>query len=56
MREVLPGDRLDIRADLKSWKRGIAKGSAQCKVENKVVSSAEMLITIPEIFTQYLPK
>tara|TARA_Y100001968_G_C19333826_1_gene705719 strand:- start:573 stop:1034 length:462 start_codon:yes stop_codon:yes gene_type:complete len=56
MREVLPGDRLDIRADLKSWKRGIAKGAAKCMVDDQVVSSAEMMITIPEIFTQYLPK
>ncbi len=56
MKEVVPGDRLDIRAELTSWKRGIARGNAICKVDNVIVSSANMLITIPDIFTQYLPK
>jgi len=55
-REVLPGDRLDIKAELKSWKRGIANGNAECRVDNKVVSKADMTITIPEIMTLYLPK
>ena len=55
-REVVPGDRLDIHAELKSWKRGIAKGHAICYVDKQLVSQAEMMITIPEIFTRYLPK
>ena len=55
-KEVLPGDRLDIKADLISWKRGIAKGKAICSVNNEIVSSAEMIITIPEILNKYLPK
>ena len=55
-KEVLPGDRLDIKADLISWRRGIAKGKAICTVNDQIVSSADMIITIPEIFTQYLPK
>tara|TARA_Y100001968_G_C19413728_1_gene747785 strand:- start:1329 stop:1790 length:462 start_codon:yes stop_codon:yes gene_type:complete len=54
-KEVLPGDRLDIKADLISWKRGLAKGKAICTVEDIPVSSAEMLITIPEILKDYLP-
>ena len=53
--EVLPGDRLEIFAKLNSWKRGIAKGEAICKVENVEVSSAFMTITIPEILKAYLP-
>ena len=55
-KEVLPGDRLDINACLLSWKRGIAKGRAICTVDGVEVSSADMLITIPEIFTSFLPK
>ena len=54
-REVFPGDRLDIKAELHSWKRGIAKGSAICRVDSTVVSTAIMLITIPEILKKYLP-
>jgi len=53
--EVKPGDRLDIHANLLSWKRGIGKGNAICTVDGIKVSSASMMITIPEIFTSYLP-
>ena len=55
-KEVLPGDRLDIDARLLSWKRGIAKGRAICTVDSVEVSSADMLITIPDIFTSFLPR
>ena len=55
MKEVLPGDRLDIRADLLSWKRGLAKGKAICTVDKIAVSEASMTITIPEILKSYLP-
>ena len=55
-REVIPGDRLEIYAKIKSWKRGICKGEAKCTVENIVVSRAEMMITIPEILTSFLPQ
>lgn len=55
-KEVLPGDRLDIRAEIKSWKRGVCAGSARCFVGSDLVSEAEMLITIPEILQSYLPK
>ena len=55
-KEVLPGDRLDIEADLISWKRGIAKGKAICRVKGEIVSSADMLITIPEILNEFLPR
>ena len=55
MEEVLPGDKLVIKADLESWKRGIARGKAICFVEEKIVSTAKMIITIPEILKEYLP-
>ncbi|WP_269622651.1 3-hydroxyacyl-ACP dehydratase FabZ [Prochlorococcus marinus] len=54
-KEVLPGDRLDIKAELISWKRGIGKGRGICTVEGVEVSSADMTITIPEILERYLP-
>ena len=55
-KEVLPGDRMDIKADLLSWKRGIAKGKAICSVDGIEVSNAEMMITIPEILEEFLPR
>tara|TARA_B100000212_G_C27171082_1_gene446095 strand:+ start:80 stop:541 length:462 start_codon:yes stop_codon:yes gene_type:complete len=56
MREVLPGDRLNIRAELISWKRGIGKGKAICSVDETPVSQADMMITIPDILKSYLPE
>ena len=55
-KEVKPGDRMDINTKVISWKRGICIGYAVCKVKDDEVSNAEMKITIPEIFTKYLPK
>ncbi len=55
-KEVRPGDKLFIRAEIGSWKRGICRGSASCFVESEKVSDASMMITIPEIFEEFLPK
>lgn len=55
-KEVVPGDRLMLDATLKSWKRGVAKGEVVATVDQERVSKAEMMITIPEIFTAYLPR
>lgn len=55
-REILPGETLLIRADVHSWKRGIAKGAAEGHVNNELACSAEMIITIPEILKEYRPK
>lgn len=55
-KEVLPGDKLDIEARVRSWKRGLCKGFAVCKVGETVVSDAEMVITIPELLESFLPR
>ena len=55
-REVLPGERLDIHTEILSWKRGICKGKGIARVGEEVACEAEMMITIPEILEQYLPK
>ena len=54
-REVVPGDRLNIEAELFYWKRGLAKGRAVCTVDDLEVSNADMMITIPDLMKQYLP-
>lgn len=53
---VLPGDRLDIEAELTSWKRGIGIGPARGYVDGKLVCEAEFKICIPEIMQQYTPR
>ena len=55
-KEVLPGDRLEIEVQVLSWSRGIVRGRGVAKTSNEVACEADMVITIPEILEQYLPK
>lgn len=55
-KEVLPGQSLVIEAEVISWRRGICKGIAKGYTDGEVACEAEMLITIPDILDQYLPK
>lgn len=55
-KEVLPGQKFEIKTKVKSWKRGICKGYGQGIVDGKIACEATMTITIPEILEKYLPK
>jgi len=55
-KELTPGMRLDINTEIISWKRGICKGYGTISVDGEEACNADMLITIPEILEQYLPK
>lgn len=55
-KEVVPGDCLRIEAFVDSWRRGICKGHAYGYTNGEIACEAKMLITIPEIMEQYLPR
>ena len=55
-KEVLPGEQLVIEANIISWRRGICKGRAIGYTHGEVTCEADMLITIPDILDQYIPK
>jgi len=55
-KEVLPSDRLDIETKVISWKRGLLKGVGIGYTNGTVACESEMVITLPEILEQYLPK
>ena len=55
-KEVLPGEQLVIEANIISWRRGICKGRAIGYTNGEVACEADMLITIPDILDQYIPK
>ena len=55
-KEVLPGECLQIEAYVDSWRRGICKGHAIGYTHGGVACEADMMITIPEILEQFLPK
>jgi 3-hydroxyacyl-[acyl-carrier-protein] dehydratase len=55
-KEVLPGEQFVIEAKVISWKRGICIGKAVGYTNGEVACKADMMITIPEILEEYLPK
>ncbi len=55
-KEVLPGEKLVIETEVISWKRGIAKGKGIAYTNGEVACEADMMISIPDILKQYLPK
>lgn len=55
-RKIIPGDRLDIVAELKSYKRGVAMGSSTGYVNGELACSAELVIAIPDVLNKYKPK
>jgi 3-hydroxyacyl-[acyl-carrier-protein] dehydratase len=54
-KKIVPGNRLDIRAELISYRRGVAKGTSVGYVNGELACSAELLIAIPDILNQFIP-
>lgn len=54
-REIRPNEKLDIKVEVLSWKRGICKGTGIGTVNGEKACEANMVITIPTILNQYLP-
>lgn len=55
-RKIIPGDRLDIEAQLKFYSRGVAKGEVFGYVQGEMACSSKLTIAIPDILNQYKPK
>jgi 3-hydroxyacyl-[acyl-carrier-protein] dehydratase len=55
-REVKPGDRLDLIAEVVSWNRGVCIGKGQGLVDGEIACEAKMVIVIPDILDMYKPK
>lgn len=54
-KEIHPGDRFDIEANVISFRRGVITGKVTGKVGDDVAVEADMMIAIPDIFNQYIP-
>ena len=53
---VIPGDKLKINAKLLSFKRGIAKGSAEGSVDGGLVCKADFTVCLPDVLYNLKPK
>ncbi len=54
-KKIIPGDRLDIQAELKSYRRGLAKGSSVGYLNGEVACSADLVVAIPDILNEFIP-
>lgn len=55
-RKILPGDRLDMHCELKSWARGVGRCTARGTVDGEFACSAEFNFVMPDILEQYRVK
>lgn len=54
-RKIVPGNRLDVEAELHSFRRGLATGVSHGYVNGELSCSAELQIAIPDVMVQYRP-
>ncbi|WP_110580202.1 3-hydroxyacyl-ACP dehydratase FabZ family protein [Helicobacter cinaedi] len=59
-KKIIPGDMLEIRARLDSYKRGVAKGSVKGYLHSiagggGLACQANLIIAIPDVLSQYKP-
>ncbi len=55
-RKIIPGDRLDIVAELDSYRRGLAKGKAVGTVGGEAACQIALTVAVPDIMMKYMPK
>lgn len=55
-KEVVPGKKFVIETEVKKFYRGLLKGTGIGYVDGEVAVEAEMVISVPDILNQYLPK
>lgn len=55
-KKIVPGMRLDIVAELKSYRRGLAIGKSIGYIDGEEACSLELTVAIPDVMTQFRPK
>jgi len=55
-KEILPAEKLVIETEVNFWSRGIFKGIGKAYTNGEIACEADMVICIPDILEQYLPK
>lgn len=55
-KKVIPGDSMIIEAELKSFRRGVAQGYVEAKVNGEYALSADLKIALPDVMRDFLPE
>jgi len=56
IKKIIPGDRLDVIGNLKSFRFGVATGSAVGYVDGESACTCDLVVCVPDIVNQYKPK
>lgn len=54
-KKIIPGNRLDIHAELGSYNRGLAKGASSGYIKGELACDIELVIAIPDVLTAFRP-
>tara|TARA_B100001057_G_scaffold126366_1_gene125181 strand:- start:50030 stop:50521 length:492 start_codon:yes stop_codon:yes gene_type:complete len=54
-RKIVPGDTLRSVANLKTFKRGLAKGGVVGYVDEELAVSADFTVIVPDVFNKFFP-
>jgi len=54
-KKIIPGKKLEIEANLKSYNRGLAKGTSIGYIDGEKACSIELTVVIPDVFNKFLP-
>jgi 3-hydroxyacyl-[acyl-carrier-protein] dehydratase len=55
-KKVVPGDSMIIEGFLKSFRRGVAQGHVEAKVNGEFALSADLKIALPDIMREFIPE
>jgi 3-hydroxyacyl-[acyl-carrier-protein] dehydratase len=53
--QIYPGDRLDVEAEVESYKRGIVSGVAKGYVDGELACSVKLKFVIPDVMNRFSP-
>lgn len=55
-KKIVPGMRMDIIAELKSYRRGLAIGTSTGYIDGEIACSIELVVAIPDVMNSFKPK
>lgn len=55
-KKIVPGDKLEIEAELFSYSRGLARGKAVGYLNGEFACSVELTVAIPDVMNLFVPK
>lgn len=55
-KKIIPGMRLDVTAELNSYRRGLAIGKSTGYIDDERACSLELIVAIPDVMEAFRPK